>query len=155
MYVFFDVGSGTSNQGTAGSWQAINVFGATGDTSVLATNGATWQVTGVQLEKGSTATSFDYRPYGTELSLCQRYYETVGWQQRGSGTNGSGTGFYTNYSVAKRAVPTVTLTSVSYLYGLTAASGAVTAFQGGTEIFATSTGSGYAFSGTYNASAEL
>jgi hypothetical protein len=31
-------------------------------------------VTGVQLEKGSTATSFDYRPYGTELMLCQRYY---------------------------------------------------------------------------------
>jgi hypothetical protein len=28
----------------------------------------------VQLEKGSTATSFDYRPYGTELALCQRYY---------------------------------------------------------------------------------
>jgi hypothetical protein len=32
-------------------------------------------VTNVQLEKGSTATSFDYRPYGTELALCQRYYE--------------------------------------------------------------------------------
>jgi hypothetical protein len=31
-------------------------------------------LTGVQLEKGSTATSFDYRPYGTELSLCQRYF---------------------------------------------------------------------------------
>ena len=30
-------------------------------------------ITGVQLEKGSTATSFDYRPYGTELALCQRY----------------------------------------------------------------------------------
>ena len=32
-------------------------------------------ITGVQLEKGSTATSFDYRPYSTELVLCQRYYE--------------------------------------------------------------------------------
>ena len=36
---------------------------------------ATFLITGVQLEKGSTATSFDYRPYGTELQLCQRYYE--------------------------------------------------------------------------------
>jgi hypothetical protein len=43
---------------------------------VIGTNGATWQVSGVQLEKGSTATSFDYRPYGTELALCQRYYQT-------------------------------------------------------------------------------
>jgi hypothetical protein len=32
-------------------------------------------ITNVQLEKGSTATSFDYRPYTTELQLCQRYYE--------------------------------------------------------------------------------
>jgi hypothetical protein len=34
-------------------------------------------ITGVQLEKGSTATSFDYRPYGTELQLCQRYYQQI------------------------------------------------------------------------------
>jgi hypothetical protein len=40
---------------------------------VVGTNGATWYITGVQLEKGATATSFDYRPYGTELALCQRY----------------------------------------------------------------------------------
>ena len=37
-------------------------------------NAVTWTVESVQLEKGSTATSFDYRPYGTELALCQRYY---------------------------------------------------------------------------------
>jgi hypothetical protein len=45
--------------------------------SVVGTNGATFYITGVQLEKGSTATSFDYRPYGTELALCQRYYYKV------------------------------------------------------------------------------
>ena len=38
------------------------------------TTGLTWTIGNVQLEKGSTATSFDYRPYGTELALCQRYY---------------------------------------------------------------------------------
>jgi hypothetical protein len=43
----------------------------------MATNLATFQVSGVQLEKGSTATSFDYRPYGTELALCQRYYQKL------------------------------------------------------------------------------
>jgi len=34
-------------------------------------------ITNVQLEKGSTATSFDYRPIGTELALCQRYFQIV------------------------------------------------------------------------------
>ena len=46
-----------------------------GATSVVGTNGATFYITGVQLEKGSTATSFDYRPYGTEWILCWRYYQ--------------------------------------------------------------------------------
>ena len=39
-------------------------------------NAVTWTVESVQLEKGSNATSFDYRPYGTELLLCQRYYQS-------------------------------------------------------------------------------
>ena len=43
------------------------------------TAGLTWTIGNVQLEKGSTATAFDYRPYGTELQLCQRYY----WQGTG------------------------------------------------------------------------
>jgi hypothetical protein len=41
--------------------------------TVGAQTSGTWVVDTVQLEKGSTATSFDYRPYGTELVLCQRY----------------------------------------------------------------------------------
>jgi hypothetical protein len=71
----FDIGSGANNIGTAGAWAGSNFYGATGDTKVVATNGATFYITGVQLEVGSTATSFDYRPYGTELALCKRYYD--------------------------------------------------------------------------------
>jgi len=67
-------GVGSTFNGTAGAWAAGNFLSATGATSVVGTNGATFYITGVQLEKGSTATSFDYRPYGTELMLCQRYY---------------------------------------------------------------------------------
>ena len=71
--VRFNLGAGSTVSGTAGAWAAADYRSATGATSVVGTNGATFYITGVQLEKGSTATSFDYRPYGTELALCQRY----------------------------------------------------------------------------------
>ena len=73
LIVRFGLGVGTTYSGTAGSWTANNYFSATGATSVVGTNGATFYITGVQLEVGSSATSFDYRPYGTELNLCYRY----------------------------------------------------------------------------------
>jgi hypothetical protein len=72
--VIFGLGVGSTYSGTAGSWAGAITFQPTGATSVVGTNGATFYITGVQLEKGSTATSFDYRPYGTELALCRRYY---------------------------------------------------------------------------------
>ena len=74
MIVVFSLGMGSTRSGTAGAWAAGDYRSVTGATSVVGTNGATFYITGVQLEKGSTATSFDYRPYGTELALCQRYY---------------------------------------------------------------------------------
>jgi len=75
--VQFGLGAGSTFSATAGAWNSSTTFSATGATSVVGTNGATFYITGVQLEKGSTATSFDYRPYGTELQLCQRYYEEI------------------------------------------------------------------------------
>jgi hypothetical protein len=95
--LYFQLGVGSTFVGTAGSWSANNYFGATGATNIIATNAATWFVTGVQLEKGSTATSFDYRPYGTELALCQRYLPCFNF----SASNGSlGAGFATASSQA-------------------------------------------------------
>jgi len=73
--LYFNLGTGATFSGTAGAWAAADYVSATGATSVVGTNGATFYITGVQLEKGSTATSFDFRSYGTELALCQRYYE--------------------------------------------------------------------------------
>jgi hypothetical protein len=75
--IAFALGTGATLSTTAGAWAAGNYVSATGATSVVGTNGATFYITGVQLEKGSTATSFDYRPYGTELALCQRYCFTL------------------------------------------------------------------------------
>jgi hypothetical protein len=72
--VLFNLGTGSTYSATANAWTATSfVTAPTGATSVVGTNGATFYITGVQLEKGSTATSFDYRPYGTELILAQRY----------------------------------------------------------------------------------
>ena len=81
----------------------------TGTVSVIGTLNATWYLTGVQFEKGSTASSFEYRPYGTELALCQRYYQTwhSGWYGVIAGT-GYGASSTVNYFVPKRASPTVT-----------------------------------------------
>jgi hypothetical protein len=74
MNVLFGFGVGSTFSGTAGTWASAVYASATGATSVVGTSGATFYITGVQLEKGSTATAFDYRPFGTELALCQRYY---------------------------------------------------------------------------------
>jgi len=71
IIVYFSLGAGSNFTGTNNAWNSGFYLG--GSTSVVGTSGATFQISGVQLEKGSTATSFDYRPYGTELALCQRY----------------------------------------------------------------------------------
>ena len=105
----FGLGVGSNNSGTAGSWGSSQVFSATGATSVVGTNGATFYITGVQLEVGTSATGFEYRQYGQELALCQRYYESMGISQMQayqlSGQNGAMTVYYL---VSKRATPTIT-----------------------------------------------
>jgi hypothetical protein len=74
LNVAFSIGMGSTYSSTANVWAAANYASTTGATSVVGTNGATFYITGVQLEKGTQATAFDYRPFGYELSLCQRYY---------------------------------------------------------------------------------
>jgi hypothetical protein len=75
LVVNFNMGTGATVSGTAGAWSGSTLRAPTGATSVVGTNGATFYITGVQLEAGSLATAFERRPYGMELQLCQRYYE--------------------------------------------------------------------------------
>ena len=160
--VFFGLGVGSTFSGTAGAWAGANYNSATGATSVVGTNGATFYITGVQLEVGSTATSFDYRPYGTELNLCQRYYE----QTSGSFANPMLTGYIVNgttyyagavFVVEKRAAPTLTLTNSS-ANGFPATSGStgnvtVRSFYEG-RVCNSTLNAGW-FASNFTASAEL
>ena len=82
--VRFGLGCGSNWTATAGSWVGSNLVSATGATSVVGTNGATFYITGVQLEVGSSATGFEYRQYQQELALCQRYLYTIGGAFNGS-----------------------------------------------------------------------
>jgi len=139
-------------------------------------------LTGVQLEVGSTATSFDYRPYGTELALCQRYFEKSYDTTVAPATNTTTNAVY-NYGstdqysslvasvpfrVEKRAAPTMTAyqtggTSGSWAYGRSGATGTATAnfYDTGTTRFTqymTIGASAYASANCYGhwtASAEL
>ena len=151
VVITFGLGVGSTYSGTANAWAGSTFYSATGATSVVGTSGATFYVTGVQLEKGSTATSFDYRPYGTELALCQRYFETnysgvaVGTAAY-TGNLTSYTGSNTiavvqpygsvSFAVTKRALPTVTI------YGFQGGSGKISNYAG-TDLAANSGAAGY------------
>jgi hypothetical protein len=74
MNVWFGLGVGSTYSGTAGAWAGSAYYSATSAVSVVSTGSATFYITGVQLETGTVATTFEYRPYGTELQLCQRYF---------------------------------------------------------------------------------
>ena len=94
-------------------------FQVSSQTQWASTAGATFYITGVQLEKGSVATSFDYRPYGTELALCQRYFWKVGgtaaYEQIAMGLVDATTqvSCITSFPVAMRAAPSVGYSSAS------------------------------------------
>jgi hypothetical protein len=112
----FNLGTGSTYSGTAGSWSANNYISATGATSVVGTNGATFYITGVQLEVGSSATGFEYRQYGQELALCQRYYEVLGstanpYCQDRFYNNANRIPSTVQYAATKRATPSITVYS--------------------------------------------
>jgi hypothetical protein len=90
MNVWFGLGVGTTNSGPAGAWASSAYYSATSATSVVAINNATFYITGVQLEKGSTASPFDYRSFGTELIMCQRYFEKSYQYANAVGSSGTG-----------------------------------------------------------------
>jgi len=152
----FGLGVGATYSGTAGgAWGGGNYFSATGAVSVVGTSGATFYITGVQLEKGSVATSFDYRPYGTELALCQRYYQSMGdCIFGGNTTSGAGLIGTIPFVQTMRAAPTVAFPSVAYANSSALSNWNSSPSRLTPQITITSSGYGYTQFG-FTASAEL
>ena len=72
---------GSTYQGPPGQWNSAGDVGPTNHVNLTATNGATWYITGIQLEVGRNATDFEHRPYAEELALCQRYFYINGGEE--------------------------------------------------------------------------
>jgi hypothetical protein len=111
----FNLGYGSTYTGPAGSWSANAYYNSNGSTSVVGTNGATWYVTGVQFEEGSVPTPFEYRDYGQQLSLCQRYCYVLSAANNGNAQFGfnyifnSTTAFaYITFPILMRGSPNLT-----------------------------------------------
>jgi hypothetical protein len=127
LLVNFSMGMGTSNENTAGSWYGTYYGAPTGTVNLVATNTATFYITGVQLEVGSSATGFEYVNYQTSLANCQRYYTkfitgSSAYCGFGSGIayNSTTANITFNYPVTMRATPTASLFSVGLFYGAAA-----------------------------------
>ena len=113
VFVRFGLGAtGTSAGGTVGTWtNAGNFVQPSGTVSVVGTSGATFYITGVQLEAGSVATPFERRPFGTELQLCQRYFESQYYKGTAYASGVNSVIFTIPMKVTKRATPTTVIGS--------------------------------------------
>lgn len=108
LSVYFTLGIGSTYLGTANVWSGASVIAPTGSTSLVSTNGATWYITGVQLEAGTVATPFERRFYTHELSLCQRYFWYVSRYNVVAGPYASNRLILPTLSFEMRAVPAIT-----------------------------------------------
>ena len=111
----------------------------------------------VQLEEGSVATPFEQRPYGLELSLCQRYYEIKEYQILDYSSIASEfCSCLVNYSQTKRVTPTTITNSNEYLVNIATITFPYVSSINGASIYVTTLGAGVCdYRGKLIASAEL
>jgi hypothetical protein len=156
-FICFDLGSGSNaNSSTTGSWQVGDYRRTSSCVNLIATNGATFNITGVQIEKGNVATSFDYRPYQAELSLCERYYELCTgafYSSTVTALNFYGAGV--NFRSSKRGTPTVTRVADTGSSGVTGSPYAEAINVQGFRTMAQSSGTNINWSTIFKAESEL
>jgi hypothetical protein len=93
LFLRMDLGAGSTYTGSSGSWSGSTVWKATGSVSLVSNASATFYITGVQLERGTIATPFEYRNYQQELAMCQRYFQKTYKTDVALGTTGANTGY--------------------------------------------------------------
>jgi len=106
---------------TANAWQSGAYLATSSQVNVMQSTSDAFGVTGVQLEIGSAATQFEYRPYRHELALCQRYFVVFGASNDGQDIIGSGVSedsstamALVNHPVEMRALPSLSYSSANH-----------------------------------------
>jgi hypothetical protein len=117
LQLILGLGVGTANSGTAGAWTGSSVLSVTSSTSIVGTNGATFYITGVQLEVGSTATPFERRLYNQELANCYRYCKSIGDALAGVANSANNWYFTMPFDIPMRASPSFTVTNSTIKIG--------------------------------------
>ena len=90
LYLRINLGSPGSRTAAADGWRSGNFDGANGSTGAVTwatTSGATFHMTGCQIEVGDSASDFEHRSHGEELALCERYYQVL--LKHGDGSGGT------------------------------------------------------------------
>ncbi|MET3134953.1 hypothetical protein AAKU55_005256 [Oxalobacteraceae bacterium GrIS 1.11] len=77
LMVIWDFGSGTDITCAPGAWVSGGFARTPDSINAIANGPCAFVLTGLQLEVSPVATPFERRPYGTELALCQRYFEVL------------------------------------------------------------------------------
>lgn len=138
--IAFDLGEGPTRSVAAGYYSPAasgGALGLTGGTKIMATSGATYQLTGIQLEVGNTATPFQHRSYGDELQRCQRYFQGVGFSDLAAGFHPLGSGYFTSagdayalmdFATEMRASPTKIASSAASTFLINSGNSNITNF---------------------------
>jgi hypothetical protein len=135
VVVRFGLGVGSTYSGTAGSWSGSTYYSATGAVSVVGTSGATFYITGVQLEVGTKATPYEMQIYSDQLAQCQRYYQNFCCGITGAVATATNIDFFVRFVQQMRTSPTYSLLTTTplvnvYMPGSTLKTGSGSTFVG-------------------------
>lgn len=156
LQILWALANGLNGQTTTpNNWLNGNYFSTPNQVNCLDTVGNIFAITGVQVEKGSSATDFEQRPYGLELSLCQRYYFQEYARAEGYSSGGGALKSMIYYKQTMRGTPTLTAIGTASTNNVSSSYfQEISSNQAAFMAVISSTGAGFS-NLLYSASAEL
>lgn len=126
LTITWDLGSGSNwHTATTETWDTAGKFTTSSQANLIGTSGATWQITGVQLEVGSGASDFEFLPYDVQLARCQRYYYQLNSTTTPftiTGITAGGNNIFTYWHpVPMRSAPSTTFSGSFQVYSFSSA----------------------------------